>query len=64
MSSARTPRALPIGAAILVLVALLVRHQIGETIEGPTFSTAVAVAGGLALGASLVLALGARRSQT
>ncbi len=54
--------ALPIGVAILVLLVALARNPIGEAIEGPAFSTAVAVAGGLTIGGALVMMLGARRS--
>ena len=62
MGSARTIRALPIAAAGLLLLFLaLARAPIGEIVEGPGFSTALAVAGGLVLGTCLVVALGAGR---
>jgi hypothetical protein len=63
MRSVRTVRALPIGAALLLLLMVLAHDSLAEMIEGPAFSTAVAVAGGLAVGAGLIFTLGARRSQ-
>ena len=64
MGSARTIRALPIAATGLLLLFLaLARTPIGEIVEGPGFSTVLAVVGGLVLGTCLVVALGAGRSR-
>jgi hypothetical protein len=50
--------------AILLLLAVALRHAIGETLEGPSFSTAAGVAGGLCVGSVLLVMLGARRSRS
>lgn len=64
MGSARTMRALPIAVTGLLLLSLaLARTPIGEIVEGPGFSTALAVVGGLVIGTCLVVALGAGRSR-
>jgi hypothetical protein len=62
MRSDRRFLLLPLVVALPVL-AFLTRSSLGETIEGSAFSTVLAIGGGLALGACVVLALGARRSR-
>jgi hypothetical protein len=52
-----------VAVALLLMIAVAVRHAIGETLEGPMFSTAVGVVGGLCVGSLLVVALGSRRSR-
>jgi hypothetical protein len=63
MRSQRTLPALAIGVATALLLAVLARNPIGEAIEGPAFSMVLAIGSGLAIGACLILALGARRAR-
>jgi hypothetical protein len=63
----RSPRPVPlltVLVALALLLAIAARHAIGETMEGPTFSTALGVVGGLALGSLLIVALNGRRSRS
>jgi hypothetical protein len=62
--SSRLAGLLCVPAALALLLAVVVRHAIGETLEGPAFSTALGVAGGLAVGSLLIVALNGRRSRS